>query len=330
MTTETRGRLRAASLNPQLRAVFRFVPNPPIRRPWMLRLMQALGGRITHPKTPGGMTHRFHSFGEGVGVHIYAPTGARSRPGVLWIHGGGFVVGSASQDHARCIALAQAHDAVVLSAEYRPAPGSPFPGPLDDVHAAWSWLVENAAELGVDDARLAIAGQSAGGGLAAALVQRVHDEGGVQPVAQWLFCPMLDDRTAADRRLDDVRHYLWDNRSNLVGWSAYLGAPPGRPTAPDYAVPARRADLTGLPPAWIGVGDIELFHDEDRRYADALAAAGVPTVLAVVPGAPHAFEGFSPRATVTVEYLAGAHGWLAERLSPADAGRADVADEREA
>lgn len=160
-----------------------------------------------------------------------------------------------------------------------------------------------------------IGGQSAGGGLAAALVQQIHDEPGVQPVAQWLFCPMLDDRTDADRSLDAVRHYLWDNRSNLVGWRSYLGVEPGAPEVPAYAVPARREDLTGLPPAWIGTGDIELFHDENRRYAEALTAAQVPTVLDVVPGAPHAFESIRGTATVAVDYRHRAEHWLSERLA---------------
>ena len=220
------------------------------------------------------------------GAHVFAPRGRQRRAAVLWIHGGGFVVGSASQDHARCVRLARDLDVVVVSAEYRTAPGNPFPAALDDVHAAWTWLVEHADELGVDPGRLAVGGQSAGGGLAAALVQRVHDAPGAQPVAQWLFCPMLDDRTAADRSLDPVRHYLWNNRSNRVGWRSYLGVEPGAPDVPRYAAPARRENLAGLPPTWIGCGDIELFHGEDRRYAEALAAAGVPIVLDVVQGAP--------------------------------------------
>ena len=111
---------------------------------------------------------------------------------------------------------------------------------------------------------------------------------------------MLDDRTAADRSLDDLRHYVWDNRSNRVGWRSHLGVEPGGPTTPAYAVPARRTDLTGLPPAWIGTGDIELFSDENRHYAEALTAAGVPTILDVVPGAPHAFESIRAETTVAI------------------------------
>ena len=314
------GRLQPAALHPELRSVFRFVPNPPIGRPWMLRLMQSGSDTVSRPRLPEGMTHRFVALGEGRGVHVFRPDGPQVRAGLLWIHGGGYVVGNASQDHARCVRVAQELDIVVVSAEYRPAPGHRYPAALDDVHAAWSWLVGHTDELGVDTDRLAIAGQSAGGGLAAALVQRVHDEPGAQPVAQWLFCPMLDDRTAADHSLDDVRHYLWDNRSNRVGWSAYLGVEPGRPTVPSYSVPARREKLTGLPPAWIGCGDIELFYEEDRRYADALTAAGVPTVLDVVPGAPHAFESIRSGTGVATDYLEGANRWLNDQLNDPEPG----------
>lgn len=311
MTTQ---RLKASAVHPELRSVYRFVPNPPLGNPRLFRLMQFASDRVRMPRVPDGMTHRFQPLGDGAGVHVFSPRGERPRAGVLWIHGGGYVVQSASQDHARCLQLARRLDLVVVSAEYRQAPRGRFPGALDDVSAAWSWLLANADAIGVDSRRLAIAGQSAGGGLAAALVQRVHDEGGTQPVAQWLFCPMLDDRTAANGNLDTVRHYLWNNRSNRVGWSTYLGVDPGAEEVPDYAVPARRTDLTGLPPAWIGVGDIDLFHDEDRRYAEALKAAGVPTVLDVVPGGPHAFESMRAGAPVAKAFLARAERWLTARL----------------
>lgn len=218
------------------------------------------------------------------------------------------------QDDARCIAAARALDIVVVSADYRLAPHDPYPAALDDCHVVWRWLLHRAPERDIDVTRLAIGGQSAGGGLSAALVQRLHDEGGPQPVAQWLFCPMLDDRTAADRSLDAVDHFVWSNASNRVGWTSYLGQEPGADTTAPYAVPARRRDLSGLPAAWIGTGDIELFRDEDRAYAAALEAAGVDATLDEVAGAPHAFETLAPRAPVTVAYMERATGWLGERL----------------
>ncbi len=217
--------------------------------------MKSGGARVAKPKTPETIVHHYESFGEGVGVHVFMPRGTRTRPAIYWIHGGGFILGSAAQDYSRCIDAVLEFDAVVFAVEYRDAPEYPFPAPLDDVHTGWVWAVSQATRLRIEPNRIAIAGQSAGGGLAATLVQRVHDEGGVQPVAQWLFCPMLDDRTALNGNLDDRRNFLWDNRSNRVGWRSYLGVDPGAEKLPDYAAASRRNDLGGLPPTWIGVGD---------------------------------------------------------------------------
>jgi acetyl esterase/lipase len=200
-----------------------------------------------------------------------------------------------------------------VSAEYRLAPQHPFPAPLDDCLAAWDWLVASGR---AGERRLAVGGQSAGGGLAAALAQRVRDERVVQPTAQWLFCPMLDDRTAAFAGFDTARHFLWDNRSNRAGWAAYLAQAPGAAVVPAYAVPARRENLTGLPATWIGTGTAELFHAEDVAYARALAEAGVEVTLDEVPGAPHAFERLAARTPVARDYLARSFSWLGERLAP--------------
>ncbi|GAA3955199.1 alpha/beta hydrolase [Gordonia caeni] len=309
--------MRTGALNPELRRAYRFMPAPPIARRWQRGLLRRATGLLPGPRTPAAMTYRRVDLRPGVAAHVYAPAGAEAKRGaLLWIHGGGMVIGTAAQDHRRCFGVARALGIVVVSADYRLAPEHPYPAPLDDCHAVWSWMLAAADECGIDPARTAVGGQSAGGGLAAGLVQRLHDEGGLQPVAQWLFCPMLDDRTAADRTLDRARHAVWNNRANRVGWTGYLGAEPGG-EAPEYAAPARRTDLAGLPPAWIGAGDAELFFDEDRRYARALAAAGVPTEFDVVPGGPHAFESFAAGAPVSREYRARAQRWLGDRLTAA-------------
>jgi acetyl esterase/lipase len=234
---------------------------------------------------------------------------------LLWIHGGGFVIGTASQDNAFCAVTARDLGIVVVAAGYRLAPENPFPAALDDVACAWQWLQHSAEALGADPGRIAIGGQSAGGGLAACLVQRIHDAGGVQPAAQWLFCPMLDDRTAARGELDRVGHFLWNNSLNRTGWSAYLGTGPGGSAPPEYAVAARRTDLRGLPPAWIGVGDIDLFCEEDRDYARRLRDAGVECAFDLVKGAPHGFETFAPKAAVTQRYLQRGRAWLGAQLN---------------
>jgi acetyl esterase/lipase len=162
---------------------------------------------------------------------------------------------------------------------------------------------------------IAIGGESAGGGLAAGSVLRIHDEGGTQPIAQWLFCPMLDDRTALDRSLDAVDHFIWNNKLNLAGWGSYLGTQIGAADVSAYAAPARRKDLKGLPKAWIGVGDIELFYEEDRHYGEGLKAAGVACELDVVAGGPHAFEGMAPDAQVSKDYMTRSKAWLKKTLA---------------
>ncbi|TFD75110.1 alpha/beta hydrolase fold domain-containing protein [Cryobacterium psychrophilum] len=125
---------------------------------------------------------------------------------------------------------------------------------------------------------------------------------------------MLDDRTAARRELDVVKNRLWDNRSNLAGWKSYLGHEPGAAELPEYAAAARRTDLSGLPPTWIGVGDIELFFNESRAYSQALTEAGVKTTLDIVPGAPHAFESLAAKTHLATDYKARAHAWLHDEL----------------
>jgi len=252
------------------------------------------------------------------GVRVYRPASVRAPAALLWIHGGGFVIGRAAQNDRFCGTVARELGIVVVSVEYRKAPEHRFPAGLDDCQAGWTWMLRQAVALGIDPARVAVGGESAGGGLAASLVQRLHDAGGTQPAAQWLFCPMLDDRTAARRELDGVGHLVWTNRLNRSGWRSYLGVEPGAVSAAPYAAAARRDDLAGLPPAWIGVGDIDLFADEDRDYAERLRASGVHATLDVVPGAPHGFEIWAPDSTLAREYVTRAHAWLRGTLEVPD------------
>lgn len=247
-------------------------------------------------------------------VRVYRPDVQTASAALFWIHGGGMIIGEASLDDRLCASTARELGIVVVSAEYRLAPEHPFPIPLDDCYWGWQWLQENAESLGVDPALVVVGGQSAGGGLAAGLVQRLADAGGSAPIAQWLFCPMIDDRTAARRELDSIDHWVWDNSINRFGWRSYLGAEPGGATAPPYAAPARREDLQGLPQTWLGVGDIDLFHDEDLAYGEALRAAGVDVTFEIVPGAPHGFEAWAPDAQLSRDYVASAQAWLHRTL----------------
>ena len=232
-----------------------------------------------------------------VDVVTYEPV-ARTRPSgaLLWIHGGGYVLGDPAMDDAWCSQVATQLGALVVSVDYRRAPEHPFPAPLDDCHSALTWLVEHAGELGVDRERIAVGGESAGGGLAAALVQRAHDDG--LPVCfQLLVYPMLDDRTVTRAAAGDWA-LVWPPPANRYGWTSYLGVDPGGDEGRPYAVPARRADLSGLPPAWIGVGTVDLFHAEDVTYARRLRAAGVDCDLHEVPGMFHAADRGSAQAAM--------------------------------
>lgn len=261
---------------------------------------------VRFPRTPGVRIASARL--GGVRVRTYQPASSRTDAVLLWMHGGGMLIGTPHIDDQLCTETADRLGLRIVSVDYRLAPEHPFPAPLDDCARVWAALVERG------ERRIAVGGQSAGAGLAAALAQRLLDEGGQQPTAQLLFCPMLDDRTAADTARHREEHFVWDNRSNGLGWRSLLGVEPGAETVPAHAVPARRADLGGLPPAWIGVGDIDLFHDEDVAYAERLRAAGVEGELVVVPGAPHGFESIAADAELSRAHRAAAQAWLAARI----------------
>jgi len=280
-----------------------------------MRRMAALALRVMPVRRAAGVRVRTVRE-DGVAVRVYEPEVRRTDAALLWAHGGGLVIGNPRQDEALVSGTAASLGMTIVSAYYRLAPAHPFPAALDDVTAAWGWLRRNAASLGIDPARVVVGGESAGGGLAASAVQRLHDAG-EHPLGQWLFCPMLDDRTAARRELDAVDHLVWNNAANRFGWSSYLGHEPGRAEVPPYATAARRSELRGLPPAWICVGDIELFYEEDVDYARRLEAAGVPVTLDVVPGAPHGFENWASDTAPARMLVGRARTWLAELVGVA-------------
>lgn len=222
--------------------------------------------------------------------------------GLLWIHGGGLVAGSPQSCQDVCGWLAAELGVVVVAVGYRLAPEHPFPAALDDCHAALRWMHEDAAALGLDRGRIAVAGASAGGGLAATLVQRVHDEGVLPVCFQALLYPMLDDRTVL-RPVSRRPWLVWTPASNRYGWTAYLGHRPREHESRPYVAAARRSDLRGLPPAWIGVGDLDLFHEEDLDYARRLRAAGVACALHEAPGMYHGADAAHADSTETTRTL---------------------------
>ena len=237
------------------------------------------------------------------GFRVYMPRAASTPvPGLLWIHGGGLVIGTPQQDDALSIRLARTLGIVVVAPAYRLAPEHAAPAALDDLTATWRAVLSSPERYGIDPGRMAVGGGSAGGGLAAALAQRLHDAGGFEPVFQLLVYPMLDDRTVLRTDIDTRHHRFWPPSSNRFGWESYTGVPAGSAEVPPYSVPARRDDLSGLPPAWIGVGTLDLFHDEDVAYAERLRAAGVECELVEVPGVFHGFDAIFRRAGVTDEF----------------------------
>lgn len=252
-----------------------------------------------------GVEVRVEQVPDGPAVHVYEAAGqgrrARRRGALLWLHGGGYVMGTPANDNARCSELVLGLGVPVVSVDYRLAPEHPAPAGLEDSWTALRWVLDT---FDVAPEQVVVAGASAGGGLAAALVQHAHDQG-VDVALQLLVYPMLDDRTV--RRAAGRRPWLvWTSASNRYAWRSYLGTRPGRPTstaAGPCAVPARRADLSGLAPAWIGVGDQDQFHDEDVEYAQRLSAAGVPCELHVQPGLFHGADTiFGPRRAATREF----------------------------
>ncbi|GGL14265.1 alpha/beta hydrolase [Streptomyces flaveus] len=238
-----------------------------------------------------------------VSLRVFQPTGLKAAaPALLWIHGGGTIMGAPELDDRTNIAFARELGITVAAVRYRLAPDHPAPAAVEDAYAALRGLAERAGDLHIDIDRIAIGGASAGGGIAAALALLAHDRAEIRPVFQLLLYPMLDDRTTTRTDLDTLKVRLWTPKSNRYAWSSYLGDAVAGPEVSPYAAAARREDLTGLPPAWIGVGTLDLFHDEDVEYARRLSDSGVPCDLDVVPGAFHAFDLVFPKAEVSREF----------------------------
>ncbi|MCC3768811.1 alpha/beta hydrolase [Streptomyces sp. UNOC14_S4] len=237
-------------------------------------------------------------------------------PLLYYMHGGGMITGNAWSVLPRLLReWALPLGLAVISVEYRLAPRTRYPGPVEDCYAGFVWAAEHAARLGVDADRIAIGGKSAGGGLAAALALLTRDRGGPAPVGQLLMCPMLDDRgtTFSSHQMAGVD--TWDRTSGTTAWQALLGDRYGAADLPPYAAPARATDLSGLPPAYIDVGSAETLRDEDVAYADAIWRSGGQAELHVWPGACHGFDTFAPEAALSREARDTRTRWLRRILA---------------
>ncbi|WP_338552420.1 alpha/beta hydrolase [Paenibacillus sp. KS-LC4] len=233
-------------------------------------------------------------------LKIYEPVNrtGTALPALLWIHGGGYVLGHPDSDDALCERFVLDTQCVVVSVDYRLAPEHPYPAAIDDCYAALKWMA-SASELNIDITRLAVAGASAGGGLTAALSLMARDQGGPAISFQMPLYPMIDDRnvTASSHEISTNRA-VWNRDNNRAAWSMYLGEHASGTISP-YAAPSRAESYAGLPPTYTCVGQLDPFRDETIEYVARLAQAGVEVEFQMYPGCFHAFELAAPQAEVS-------------------------------
>lgn len=270
--------------------------------------------RLTEHQVPGS---------EGqpdVRVLVYSLAEAVGPVGCIFhIHGGGYVIGAVDAQEAQHREMVAQLGCVLVTVDYRLAPETVFPGQIQDCYTALAWTFAQAADLGVDRERIGVMGESAGGGLAAALALLARDRGGPRLAFQHLIYPMIDDRTCVHP--DPHPHageFIWTAHNNRFGWAALLGQEPGSAGVSPYAAAARAEDLSGLPPTFISTGGLDIFVEEDMEYARRLMRAGVPVELHVYPGGYHGFD-FDPAAEVSARARRDSQAALARFLtSPED------------
>jgi acetyl esterase/lipase len=252
-----------------------------------------------------------------ISLLIARPTGVPSPTAAIYhIHGGGMILGDNRIGLPGVLDWAEELRAVVVSVEYRLAPETPHPGPVEDCYAGVAWTAAHADELGIDPRRIVVAGGSAGGGLAAAVALLARDRGGPGLAAQLLLCPMLDDRNDTPSAWQMAGLGVWDRAMNETGWTALLGAARGGPEVSPYAAPARAVDLSGLPSAFIDVGSAETFRDEAVTYASRIWQAGGAAELHVWPGGFHGFALMAPQTALSKDAVGAPLNWLRRVLAP--------------
>jgi acetyl esterase/lipase len=274
--------------HPDLRRIARLLPHGAFNRR-TLPIIRALT-RLQARRSPKDVD--VAGLPSGISVRLHRPLHDDSAGGaLLWIHGGGYVIGSAAQDDRLCRRFAHRLGVPVAAVDYRLAPKNPYPAALEDCYEALAWLTRVP---GIDPTRVAIGGASAGGGLTAALALLARDRGELAPLFQLMVYPMVDDRSCDRPSVRNRRYRMWSPKTNRLGWTAYLDG-----ADPHVAVPSRHTDLSGLPPAWIGVGTLDPLHDENVEYARRLKDAGVACEIDTVAGAFHGFDIVAPTAGVS-------------------------------
>lgn len=235
-------------------------------------------------------------------------------PGILWLHGGGYGMGAPEQGFGMAKAFNTKKHCVMIAPDYRLSVDAPYPAALDDCYSALLWMKNNAESLGINDSQLFIGGDSAGGGLTAALSLYARAKKEVNIAFQMPLYPMLDDRMQTESARDNNAP-IWNSKSNYYGWKLYLGELFGKEDVPEYAAPARATDYSNLPPTATFVGDLEPFRDETILYVENLRKAGVKVNFRVFEGCYHAFEQVCPKAEISksaIEYITSEYEFAAE------------------
>jgi acetyl esterase/lipase len=330
-------RVRSEEIDPELRTagrLSRFLFPP---REWFFRLAWRLSARAAGRDVQSLHCdeRRIPSLEDGteVRLRVYrsessteSGTPGEGVPGVLFLHGGGYAIGSPEMNGALYETLIGLRDCVVVAPDYRKSPEAPYPAAVHDSYAALLWMKENAAELGIRDDQLAVMGQSAGGGLTAAVTLLARDRRDVKVAFQLPLYPMIDDRneTASAR---DNNAPVWNERHNRLGWRLYLGDLAGG-DVPKYAAPARETDYSGLPPTTTFVGGLDPFRDETIAYVENLRTAGVPVAFRQFEGCYHGFDGIGANTRVGAEANAFVHEQFAKAIDSCFASQTDGGSSR--
>ncbi|MGN7477460.1 alpha/beta hydrolase [Solibacillus silvestris] len=299
-------------VHPELKEIFALMPKMPISLQSLKDIRAGIAEQISQPNAPESPNvetiEKIVPGTDGnpdVRVLIHRPKNqADVLPGIYYIHGGGYILGTAEMFSQSCEHYAEQFNCVVVNVDYRLAPEHPYPAPIEDCYSGLKWFAEHADELNVDPERIVVVGASAGGGLTAALTLLARDRKGPKIAAQFPLYPMIDDRcnTASNEEITDER--VWNGAGNRAAWDMYLGDLKDADDVPIYAAPARAEDYSDLPPTFTCIGDLDPFRDETITYVQKLRQSDVPTEFHLYPGGFHGFESFAPQASISQQLTA--------------------------